>query len=60
LDLVDPLGRPRPRLTGAASPSVATTSFLAAIFFNFQIFSKKKSSVVVDEAKQAKLLKESV
>jgi hypothetical protein len=59
--LVDPLGRPRPRLTGASSPSVVS-GFLAAIFFNFQIFSKEKKSffVVVDDAKQAKLVKESV
>jgi len=62
-DFVVPLGRPRPRLTGAFSTSVdsSITSASSAIFFYFQLFSEKKSSVVVFyEAKQAKLLKESV
>ena len=60
LDLVDPLGRPRPRLTGASPPSVVS-GFLAAIFSIFKYFLRKKSSfVVVDDAKQAKLVKESV
>ena len=40
LDLVDPLGRPRPRLTGASSPSVVS-GFLAAIFSIFKYFLKK-------------------
>ena len=59
LDLVDPLGRPRPRLTGASPPSVVS-GFLAAIFSIFKYFLKMKFFVVVDDAKQAKLVKESV